>query len=209
MAALAALRVSGSTAETAPAARACASAYRRGLMRYFARRAPAVDVEDLVQEVYLRLQAAHPTSPILDLERYLFTIARHVLASRHRRLVAQRAALSEPTQAAEEVATDLSPERIVAARQDVARALAAVSDLPPRARAAFQLHRLEDLTYADIADRMRISRASVKELLRRAKAKVGRAALEIDPNTPPAFKSGASKGAGTGRTARRRSPAAS
>lgn len=154
--------------EAAPDLAAWMGAYGGELRRYFARRAPASEADDLVQDVFLRLQSARFGAPIADAQRYLFTVARHVLASRRRRSPARHAALEE----APEPVSHLSPERILVGRQDYARAIRAVVDLPPRARSAFRLHRFEELTYAAIADRMGISRESVKELLRRASDRV-------------------------------------
>jgi RNA polymerase sigma factor (sigma-70 family) len=143
-----------------------------GLRRYFARRAPRDDVDDLVQEVYLRMQALRPRGPIRDMERYLFTVARHVLVDRKRTLAAHCSALHDCLDDVPEPVSDLSPERIVSARQDYDLVMAAVRGLPPRARAAFHLHQFEDLSYAAIAERMAISRDSVKELLHRAVSRV-------------------------------------
>ena len=170
------------------------------LRRYFARRAPRDDVDDLVQEVYLRMQALRPGGPIRDMERYLFTVARHVLVDRKRTLAARCSALHDCLDDVPEPASDLSPERIVSARQDYDRAMAAVRDLPPRARAAFHLSRFEDLSYAAIAERMAISRDSVKELLHRAASRVrgantGNSTLILAKSSrihPPCRKTGAS-----------------
>ncbi|MBW8860657.1 MAG: RNA polymerase subunit sigma-24, partial [Caulobacter sp.] len=38
------------------------------LRRYFARRAPRADAEDLVQDVFLRVQAAQLETPIVEVE---------------------------------------------------------------------------------------------------------------------------------------------
>ena len=56
------------------------------LRRYFTRRAPRADAEDLVQDVFLRVQAARLDTPIVEVERYLFTVAHNVLVSRASRL---------------------------------------------------------------------------------------------------------------------------
>jgi RNA polymerase sigma-70 factor (ECF subfamily) len=153
------------------------------LRRYFSRRAPADDVDDLVQDVFLRLQSARPREPVANMEAYLITIARHVLASRRRGLAMRCCALHDALEDVPEPASDLSPERIVAARQDWARAMSAVRDLPPRARAAFQLYHFEEMTYSAIAEHMQISRDSVKELLRRAASRVCESP-KIEKNSP-------------------------
>ena len=162
------------------------------LRRYFAGRAPQCEIDDLVQDVFVRFHSARPAAPILDLHAYLLTIARHVLVSRHRGRAARCATLHDPIEVVVDPATEISPERIVAARQDCARALAAVDELPPRARAAFELHRFENLTYAAIATRMNITRDSVKELLRRANVRVGQSRHEYLNTYPPYRQSGAS-----------------
>lgn len=154
--------------------------YGPGLRRFFGRRAAAVDVDDLVQDVFLRLQSARTKSPIENVERYLFTVARHILISRHRAERARGHLHLASYDDAPEVADDLSPERIIAARQEYARVLKAILDLPPRARAAFQLHRFENLTYRAIAVRMGISRESVKELMQRA---IDRVTQDLEADT--------------------------
>ncbi|MDR3507314.1 MAG: sigma-70 family RNA polymerase sigma factor [Caulobacteraceae bacterium] len=154
--------------------------YGARLRRYFARRAAREDVDDLVQEVFLSLHQAHAPPPILDVERYLYTVARHALIDMRRNRAVRRWAQHDALDDVPEPSSDLSPERILVGRQDYARAIKAVRDLPPRARAAFQLHRFEELTYAAIAQRMGISRESVKELLHRAALRV-HAAMRPDP----------------------------
>ena len=142
--------------------------YGPGLRRYFSRRANAVDIDDLVQDVFLRLHSARQTTAIDNVERYLFTVARHVLISRHRKEAARGWSLHDTYEDGPEAADDLSPERIVAARQEYARVIQLILGLPPRARAAFQFHRFENMTYRAIAGRMGISKESVKELMQRA-----------------------------------------
>jgi RNA polymerase sigma factor (sigma-70 family) len=146
--------------------------YGDRLRRYFARRAPTADIDDLVQDVFLNLQSARLRTPIADVERYLFTVAHHALVNLRRYRTVRRSALHDRLDDSPEPSNELSPERIVAGRQEFARMVKAVEALPPRARDAFRLHRFEELTYAVIADRMGISRDSVKELLQRATSRV-------------------------------------
>lgn len=149
--------------------------YGGGLQRYFRRRVDAGDVDDLVQEVFANLQAAHVAEPVADPERYTFTVARNVLVSYHRRRAARRAQLHDPIEADVDAVDYLSPERIAIGREEYQRAVDAILALPPRARAAFQFHRFEHMTYDAIAQRMGISRHSVKELIGRALVGIARA----------------------------------
>ncbi|QNQ08555.1 RNA polymerase sigma factor [Sphingomonas alpina] len=144
------------------------TSYGPGLRRFFSRRAHDADVDDLVQDVFMRLQAVQLNAPIDNVERYLFTIARNVLISRYRRGKIRFHSLHEGYEDAPEMADDMSPERIVIGRQEYSRAVEVILNLPPRARAAFLFHRFENMTYQAIAARMGISKESVKELMHRA-----------------------------------------
>lgn len=142
--------------------------YGPALRRYFGRRVGDAEVDDLVQDVFLRLHAARRETPIDNVDRYMFTVARNVLVSRHRALRARGGSLHQPLDELSEPVDHLSPEHIAIASEDYARAVRAILALPPRARAAFQFHRFENMTYQSIAQRMGISRESVKELIHRA-----------------------------------------
>jgi RNA polymerase sigma factor (sigma-70 family) len=142
--------------------------YGPGLRRFFSRRAGPDEAEDLVQEVFLRLQARADADPVDNVEGYLFKIARNVLISRYRRQRLRGGSLHETWSEAADGPDDLSPERILIGRQEYERLLAAIFDLPPRARAAFLFHRFDNMTYQAIAQRMGIAKRSVKELMQRA-----------------------------------------
>src|SRR5690606_17473617 len=113
-------------------------------------------------------QARADADPVENVEGYLFKIARNVLISRYRRqrsrAPAGYGAWDEPADGPDE----LSPERILIGKQEYERLVAAILDLPPRARAAFLFHRFDNMTYQAIAERMGIARRSVKELMQRA-----------------------------------------
>ena len=148
------------------------TAYGPGLRRYFRRRADDADVDDLVQEVFLRLQSAQLSTPIDNVERYLFAAARNALISRYRRQKARASLLNDEFEDVIEISEQRSPERIVIGQQEYRRVLEAIQNLPPRAREAFQYHRFENLTYQAIAQRMGISREAVKELMHRALVRI-------------------------------------
>src|SRR3546814_12919238 len=97
----------------------CMANYGPGLLRYFRRSADAADVDDLVQEVFLRLQSAQLSTPIDNVERYLFAAARNALISRHRRQKARANLLHEEFEDGIEIAEQRSHERIVIDRKSV------------------------------------------------------------------------------------------
>ena len=151
--------------------------YGPALRRYFFRKVPPAEVEDLVQTVFLNMHQRASGEPVDSVERYLFRVAAHVLARRHRdgpsRLGVRIDEAVEPIE-------DLSPERIVIGRQALARLQVALSQLPPKTREAFILHRYEEMTYAAIAVRLQISVSGVEKLIIRALRQL-RQAIEDQP----------------------------
>lgn len=138
------------------------------LRQYFRRRVNPADVDDLVQEVLIKLQTAAAGSDVVGTERYIFTVARNVLFDRHR---SDRTCDLEGFETYTRItgeADPISPERILLARDEFARISAAIRRLPPRARAAFEFQRFEQMTYREVARTMGISHESVKELMHRA-----------------------------------------
>jgi RNA polymerase sigma factor (sigma-70 family) len=147
---------------------ALAARYGAVLRAYFQKRAPSADADDLVQDVFLRLHSRSEREAVENPERYIFKIASSVLIDRHRHELARGLGLHDALDAGFGLVDDLSPERTLIGRQEHARALVALRELPPRARAAFVLHRFEHMTYAAIAVRMGISVNGVKHLIARA-----------------------------------------
>jgi RNA polymerase sigma factor (sigma-70 family) len=140
--------------------------YGPALRRYFLRRAAAGDADDLVQEVFVKLQARGATSDIENVERYLFRTAANVLADRHRQ-TGWRWGAQEGLDA-DDLVDDASPERIVIGRQAIGLIVNALEELPPRSAQAFFLVRFEQMTQEEAARRMGISVKAVEELMRRA-----------------------------------------
>jgi RNA polymerase sigma-70 factor (ECF subfamily) len=123
------------------------------------------DVEDLVQDVYVRLYEAAqkeiPTQP----RRFLFTTARNLLIDRARR--AQIIPIEAlPDLDVLDVALDTpGPERNAIARDELRRLQEALDRLPARNREAVVLARIEGLTGREIASRMGLAEATVSHHL--------------------------------------------
>jgi RNA polymerase sigma factor (sigma-70 family) len=142
---------------------------RRALSRYFARRLRgSSDVDDLVQEVFVRVVARDDTTPVGHLGRYLFQTAASVLTDYARRRSARRAdahIMFDPDLHAE---MDFDPEHIVSGREDVAAATAALLSLPERTRTIFVLRRLEGVPAREVANQFGISVSAVEKHMVRA-----------------------------------------
>lgn len=151
------------------------------LVSYVARRGVTPEeAEDIVQEGFARFARAGHRPDEADARPLLFVICRNLMGDHWRsagRAKARQAPLSpdEMEAAGDALASDIpGPDRQTIARQDLARAAGAIRSMPPRAREAFLLHRFEDLTYRQIADRLGVSVSMVEkhlaEALRRLKS---------------------------------------
>lgn len=129
------------------------------------------EADDHVQEVYSRVIAATaPRTGIANWQGFLLRAAANLLTDRFRRDQArasgQHVPLDDGTDAgSEDVAT---PERVVAARQQLAHIQVALDELDPVCRQAFLLCRVDGLSHRDIAARLGIETASVTRHIERA-----------------------------------------
>lgn len=146
--------------------RAWMAEYGPALRRYFLKRAPAPDAEDLVQDVFVAMQVHGELDDPSKAERYLFRVAANVLARRHRNraLTGLHDALDEEVL----VADPLSPERALIDKERLSRVMQVLDELPPRMTEAFILHRFEEMGYREIGRRMDISPRSVEAFVARA-----------------------------------------
>jgi RNA polymerase sigma-70 factor (ECF subfamily) len=128
------------------------------------------DVDELLQETYARLLIANqkPETEIRSVRALALTIARNLALDwlRHRdvipiNLVSDMATLHVLDESAQ-------VEEIVNSHQELALLAAVVAELPTRCRRAFTLRRIYGLSQREIAMRLRISEATVEQLLARA-----------------------------------------
>ena len=135
----------------------------------------AVDVDDIVQEAFVRI-STHDSGVTIDNPRgFLFRIARNLTfdllrrrSVRHNYVAAQSAERSSDRGRFE----SRSAETIVSARQDLDVILAAVDELPPKCREVFLMQRNEGLAYAEIAKRLGISESMVQKHMSKALARL-------------------------------------
>ena len=138
------------------------------LRAFFRKRVRAADIDDLVQEVFLRLHLRADAEPVENVERYLFRVAASVLVDSLRRDTSRGWTLHDPLDLASDPVDHITPERALIGKQDHTSLVLAISRLPPRMRAAFMFHRYEQMTYPAIARRMGNSPSAVKQMIRKA-----------------------------------------
>lgn len=147
--------------------------FRVPLLRFFEKRIGRhAEVEDLVQEVFVRLADGGRIESIERLEAYLFTTAANLLRDRQRRLSARA---SEAHESYDEemhgsARETYSPERALLGAQAIQQLVAALYELPERTRTVWILYHLQDLPHAQIAHQLRIAVSTIEKHLGRASA---------------------------------------
>lgn len=142
---------------------------RAPLTGYFRRRVRQQDdVSDLVQEVFVRLTSRGSFDDIDNMRGYVFQVAASVLADRQRRRTVRHQDAHvefDPERMGE---PDIGPDRILAGREALRTALAALDRMPERTRTIFVLRRLEGMRYIEIAARLGLSVSAVEKHMVRA-----------------------------------------
>lgn len=143
--------------------------WRKPVRHWLSRRAavPAAELDDLAQEVFLRLLRYSEKTAVENPLGYLLRIAGNV-ASEWR----ERARVSKPHDQVWLddllIESEQQPENSVCQARTDANVQAAVDKLPPRQRQVLQLRVNEGLTYKQIAERLELSPRVVLRDLSRA-----------------------------------------
>lgn len=125
------------------------------------------DLDDLVQEVFLRLMRYSDDSAIEYPQTYLFRIASNV-ASEWRERAKRHPMQDESCFEGLQIETDDEPENIIAHVLISKRVQLAVERLPPRQRQVLMLHIHESLTRPQIAERLGLTCRMVRRDLAHA-----------------------------------------
>jgi RNA polymerase sigma factor (sigma-70 family) len=132
-------------------------------------RSRVADVQDLAQEVYLRLLRIDHHETIRSSEAYLYTIAFHVLHQH----VMRRAAIPEAVEITAlidemESAPESDPAKQVETQQRLEELQGALEQLSPKAQAVLLLHRRDGYSLEEIAARLGFSRPMAAKYLSKA-----------------------------------------
>jgi RNA polymerase sigma-70 factor (ECF subfamily) len=145
--------------------------WRLPLRRFLSRRnkASGADIDDISQEVFLRLLRYERTELVNQPQAYLFKIASNVSAEW--RMRATRDLTHDPAWLAELVGS-VSPPSELDTENAIARLETAVCNLPPRAREILRLRFTDGLSYAQVAAKMGVSLKIVSRDIERAYATI-------------------------------------
>ncbi|GAA5524080.1 putative RNA polymerase sigma factor FecI [Microbulbifer aestuariivivens] len=131
------------------------------------------DAEDIAQQAYLRLQKLSDEKELDNPRAYLYQIANNLAIDQLRRGKLHTEYVNQQIPAEGETVSDdhadqQSPERVLAARQQLQSIYEAMDSLPVKCRQAFLLHRSRGLSYTEIAREMDISVSSVEKYILQA-----------------------------------------
>lgn len=121
---------------------------------------------DLAQDTFISIIAKGCASEIQEPRPFLATIARRLVAHRHRRQLLETRYLDYLAALPEEMSP--SPEVKWLALEALQQLDSALDGLPLPVKEAFLLAHLEGMSYAQIAERLAVSTSSVKQYLTRA-----------------------------------------
>lgn len=145
--------------------------------------ASAAEVDELAQDVFLRVYRALPGFESRGpgrLTKWVLTIAGRLAIDELRRPRATVTALDADTLTSEGPATDAS----IARRQLGAALIRALEELTPEQRATFVLREFHDFDYDELARALDVDLGTIKSRLSRARAALRTRLAELDLRTP-------------------------
>lgn len=146
--------------------------YLTVVRRFFAKRVPPGDIDDMVQNVALRIEARSAGEPIENVEGYAYQVARSVMLDQQRRDISRHSRQHLPLEEEAHPIEELSPHRIAEGKDRLQQVMAVLDRLPDRTRQVFLLHRFDHMPYSAIADSQGISVSAVEKHIMKAMRKL-------------------------------------
>ena len=144
-------------------------------MRFFTvRLGSAAAAEDLVQDIYLKLQGLDASASVQNEAAFLYRLGSNLMLDRLRQQ--RRAAtrdgdwrdIQTTLVEGQEVADEPAADEVVASRQRLAVVIGVLQTLPPAQRNAFRMYKLEGSSQAEVAAALGCSVSSVEKYVRAA-----------------------------------------
>jgi RNA polymerase sigma factor (sigma-70 family) len=129
---------------------------------YLSRRFPGLtDVDDVLQDSYVRILRAHRSGTIVSARNYLFSVARNAALAVFRYRGGREIAVNDLDDSPL-YSSDAEVYREIGAAEEVRLAAEAMDRLPRRCREIIMLRILEGLTHREIAERLGLSEPTVR-----------------------------------------------
>lgn len=142
--------------------------HERAIRQWLARRAPDLEIDDIIQEMYARLASLETVEDIRNPRHYAAQAAVSIALNmtRHARVVPMI-----PLADFEELglaSLEPSPERALNSQEELRELEKSLQELPPLCRTAFLLRRVEDLSQKEVAEKLGISVKTVEKYMARS-----------------------------------------
>ena len=148
---------------------ALARRYYGPLASFFRKRTRnAEEVQDLVQQVFLRLAQYGELGDIQNPDGYIFQTAANTLKDHFRHSAVRERFALEQFEETGKARADFSPERVLQGRESVAQLANALRELPERTRDVLMLRCFEGLKHAEIGRLLGISVRAVEKHMAKA-----------------------------------------
>jgi RNA polymerase sigma-70 factor (ECF subfamily) len=120
--------------------------------------------EDVVQATFAQFAALPAPAEVANPRAFLFRIAHNVVIDARRRMSREVRGLDAEALLRRDGA-DFSPEDVLLPRDELARLEQALAGLKPKQRAALLMHRIDELSFAEIGRRMGLSPSGARKLV--------------------------------------------
>lgn len=135
------------------------------------------DLDDLVQEVYLKVAGIEELSERVASNRgsfraYLFTVGHNLVYDLWRRRSLHHAYTREQRDMEQHSVNEATPDTILAAREELALVKREIMTMPPVWQQVFLLNRVELMSYREIAEQMNISVKQVEKYMSKSLARI-------------------------------------
>ena len=133
--------------------------------------------EDLTQDVFLKLFKSLDTfDRRANFQTWLISVSRNLCIDHYRSVRKERETMNRDVDPSEltPVATTRSPQMELEQRDRVQLLRAALDKLAPSLRTAVMLRDIQELTYQEIADRLRLPEGTVKSRINRGRTELAR-----------------------------------
>ena len=138
--------------------------HRRALHRYLGKlTSGAEDIEDLVQETYVRMYALPDFHLVESPKALLFRIAHNLAVERARRHKAQATDTVGDLESLTVFSEEAPPEEQTDARRRFESFCAAVERLPPICRRVFVLRKVHKLSHAEISEVLGVAESTIEK----------------------------------------------
>jgi RNA polymerase sigma-70 factor (ECF subfamily) len=164
--------------------------HERLLQRYLLRvwRNPS-EVADLIQEVYVRVYERARDQRPQQPKAFLFATARNLMTDHVRKSRVVSIDTVHDVDGIEAMVDEISPERRLSARQDLARLAQAFDSLSDKCRDVIWFRRVEGLSQRETADRMGLKEEAIESQLARGIRALARAIFAAaEENDSPSAK---------------------